>query len=190
MANKDRKNGFMPVNFPQGEQRRLLTIEPSTTTELRIGDPGVRLAGNTLARATAGAGNPIAGVVDEIFDNTGVPQEYYPATTPAKTGWKCHILIHIDQEYEVQESNGAAGNVIMGAAAVGKNVNLVFGTLPDAEFHPKSQAMIDSDSVGTGATLQFRIVDICHRTDNDPTAINARYAVKTNNNQEETGAGI
>jgi hypothetical protein len=188
MANKDNKNGLRPCNFPEGERRRIATIEPSTTTEIRIGDPVTRIAGNTVNRATAGAGNMIAGVADSIEDDTGVKRIYYPAVTPAKSGWKVTYLCHPDQEYECQEDNDGGGT--LGDASVGKNVDIAYGALPDAEINPKSQALLDTSSVGTGATLQCRIVDTSRRVDNDTTAVNAKYIVKINYNQEIQGTGV
>jgi hypothetical protein len=160
---------------------------PSTdATALYIGDP-VQLAGNadaqgisTVARATAGAGNPILGVVVGFIPLDPIPATKYRAASTAQ-----YVLVNdnITTLYAVQEDS--VGGVVA-AASVGLNIDLVSAS--GSTYTGLSGWMGDSSTVATGATLQCKLEGI------DAGSIGDAYQtllVSLNNAQHASGvAGI
>lgn len=160
---------------------------PSTdATALYEGDV-VQLAGSadtlgtaTVTRATAGAGNPILGVIVGFIPLATREQLPYRAASTAQ-----YVLVNDDPNtlYAVQEDS--VGGVVA-AASVGLNIDLIAGS--GSTYTGLSGWMGDSSTVATGATLQCKLegIDINSNGDAYQTLL-----VSLNNAQHASGvAGI
>jgi hypothetical protein len=180
--------GLKPVRHaasaPYNDGADLYYVDPSNTQILAIGDPVV-LSGSAdvngipgIVRATAGAGNPITGVIvgfrpTPIIVATG----YLPASTAG------YAIVEHDPAglYEIQADG------IINPADIGLNANLTAGA-PNVAFK-KSTFQLNAASKATTATLQLRIRSFVQRPDNDPTSTNANLLVSINLPTETGAAG-
>jgi hypothetical protein len=185
MANINQPRGLEPVMSPYGSIKKTqYRVYNSCASNLFVGDPVAREAGGTVTIATAGANNKVLGAITDIFDSTGKPVTYYPATAD---NYKVCVADDPGQEFIMQE-DGATSDLAL--TDEGLNVNLVAGS--GSTTTGLSGWQLDSNSNGVSASIQMRLV----RQVQDP--INAvgdycRWIVKINNHQALqgiVGAGI
>lgn len=176
------------VNFPKGlVPVRTLTGAPwnsglvrcfipaTDTNNIFLNDP-VDLAGSadagavcpTVVRATAGAGNPIFGVVVAFEPD---PSDLTLLYRKASTARYCYVVCDPNVIYEVQASSDA----VLGPGDVGANANLVAGT--GNTTTGLSGWQLDSSAVSANNTYQLLILRAVSRPDNDISSVNAKWEV-------------
>lgn len=189
MANANIPRGCIPVRYRSGAPYNgacnIYYVPSGYGTAIYRGDPLVTVTDSsdangvqTVALATAGATNYITGfcIGPASGGDPPVPllahsPQYHPASTAG------YVLVADDPEvlFEVQE-DGVGGAMTVGA--VGRNADLIAGT--GSTVTGFSGWMLDSNTQGTGATLQMRIEQAVQRTDNDPTLTLAKWLVCVN----------
>ena len=169
MPNGNAPLGLTPRRMRTGETENgslnEYYVDPTYATALFMGDP-VIINGTGSAEgvpsvilASAGATNRITGVVVGFRPSpTIVALGYLPATTAG------YVLVadNPDAEFEVQEDSVGGA---LAVTAIGLNANLIAAA--GNTFLKRSQWMLQSNSTGTGATLQVRIVGFEQRADNE-----------------------
>ena len=171
MANLNAPHGFRPTGGLL--HSKMYKIADTYATALYIGDPVVRDASGDIVIATAGAGNYILGVALGFFDTSFAPltHPYYVASTAGVH--YCLVADHPEQYYEVQDDGTVTQLALVDLGAL---VNLIL-THGGSTTTGLSGAEIDSSSQGTGATQQFRLMDI-YRDVNNAIGANCRWQVK------------
>jgi hypothetical protein len=183
MSNTDTPFGLKPVRHLNGSpwngavKRCYL---PSTDgTAMFIGDP-VDLAGSsdglavapTVVKATAGAENPIYGVIVSFEpDPTNLSLIYRTASTARY----CYVCVDPSVIYEIQGCSGAA----LGATTVGLNAVLIY-THSGSTVTGLSGVEMDSGAATAPAAdenYQLMILNAVDREDNDFDAANAKWEV-------------
>ena len=193
MANANNATGLTPVRHLSGAPWNGQTIKcwiPTTYgTSLYVGTP-VILGGSantdgtlpTIAIASAGAGNSIFGVItafDELPTNLG--KTYWAASDTPGRG--CYVCCDPTVLYEVQ--GNSAG--VIAATDVGALAALVV-TSGGSTVTGLAGWELNYTGIATTNTLQVRIMGASSRTDNDITAIYAKWLVLINLNQLFTSA--
>lgn len=173
MANADAPRGFRPY---QKEGKCYCSREYAKTaaTEILEGAALKRVAGGTVEPAAAG---------DQVV---GIATRYSPATESV-----VDVLDDPEATYICQVSNGNFSS----PADHGQNANLAVGTAqgPDSR---RSGNTVDYATLGVGATLQFKIIDIAPQinqepNDGDGSEANTDILVKVNHAERAAGtAGI
>lgn len=174
MANVDSPNGFSPYNSPHGGNGQATLTEHvlnSSNSEIGVGSPVAVVAGG-VDLATAGTGNALLGIAAE-----------YKAASDGTT-----IKVWSDpQQLFVAQTDDGTGTATA-AASVGLNINFT-GT---SVSNRRSTAELDEDSAATGATLQFKIIELSKemqgKTQNAHGEFN-RLVVKINNHQLQGSTG-
>ncbi len=199
MANANKPQGFLPVRRLDGTKwtgAGNIYCIPDTddTNAYAVGDLVV-LAGDsdtngipTITLATAGAGNQVLGAIvspaGALNDGGayGVPQES-PVVIPAVKSRSYYVMVADDPMlvFEAQE-DGVGGTIA--TTSVGLNVSPIAGT----NNGYVSGWLIDSSTVGTGATLQLKLLRLARRS-NNATGSNAKWEVKINSHCFGTGTG-
>jgi len=202
MANANKPMGLSPHSYISGAkwngQGTVYAILQADTNAYAVGDP-VTLAGTADANgipnvvlSTAGAGNPITGVIVGLGANvyggmvgstTQFSSVLIPATKPAGTNY--YVLVCDDPNvlFEIQE--GGAGTALA-AADLGTNINLLSG----ANNGYASGWQLDNNSKGTGATLQCQLLRLKQTADNTFGQY-ADWLVRINNHSFKAGtAGV
>lgn len=185
MANTDNAFGLKPVCYlngaPYNGQVQKFYVPSSDSTAIYLGDP-VKLAGSADSRGIpsvtkASSTNVFVGVVVGIADATRDSTIYRAAST------ETYVFVCTDPQvlFEIQEdSDGAA----LAVTDVGLNANFVDAGGSTASG--LSGLEIDSSTKATTATLDFQIVRMADREDNEIGA-NAKWLVKLNNHQYVDG---
>ena len=154
MANINNPRGLVPLTTAQGELvTSSYSITDSYASDMYIGDPVVNVAAGGIELATTGSGNYILGAAVSFYDETGVPQNYYPASSTA--GWEVIVTDNIDQLYLMQE-NTVSGVSDIALADRGRNIDLVAGTGNTATGLSKYE--INPDTMSTEVTGQMAII--------------------------------
>lgn len=180
MANTNQPRGLEPINSPYGAVKKTnYRIYASCASNIMVGDPVDRESGGAVTIATAGAANPVLGSVTDIFDSTGKPVTYYPATG---SGYTCNVADDPNQEFIIQEDGDTAD---LSTDDEGYNVNLIAGS-GGSTTTGLSSWQLDSNSTGVSASIQMRVI----RMVDDP--VNAagdycRWIVKINNHRNTAG---
>lgn len=186
MANTDAPFGLRPVRHLNGNPWNGQTIRcylPSTDANAMFIGDAVDIAGSadtagvcpTVAKATAGDGNHIFGVItafDVDPDNTGLIYR------TASTNRYCHVCIDPDVVFEIQACSGA----VLANTTVGLNAVLIF-THSGSTVTGLSGMEMDSgasDAPAADASNQFLILGLVDREDNDISAVNAKWYVLIN----------
>lgn len=171
MANQSRPAGLTPVSYLNGAPwngggRVYCIPDTDDTNAYAIGDPLV-LAGSadgngipTVTLATAGTGNSVLGPMVSgagalsYGSSYGVPQDS-PIVIPATKSRSYYILVADDPNliFSVQEDGDTTP---LAAADTGTNVNLIAGT----NNGYISGWQLNSDSKGSGATIQMKILGL------------------------------
>lgn len=136
----------------------------------------------TVAKATAGDGNKISGIIisfEPIVRSGTAPYN------PASTERVCNICIDPDALYEIQADSTVA------ATDVSSNANVIY-TVAGSTSTGLSGVQLDTSSMTTTATYQLKIIGLSHnKRRNDVTSANPLIVVKVNNStQGNVTAGI
>lgn len=205
MANADTPRGFHAVRLLDGSPYtgggKPYYVGSGDTVALFRGDP-VALTGtaNTaevnvvgfgkfpagtlpvVARATAGSTGNILGIVASVAATTRDSLTYRAASTARV------VFVHDNPEivFEAQEDSVSA---TLAATNVGQNVDFIAGT--GSTSTGLSGAELDSNTAGTAATKQFRILRLVNREDN-AIGTNAKWEVIINpaRHQLAIGTGV
>lgn len=213
MANLNAPSGLSPVMYRNGNfwngQARLYAISASFSAAnggMFIGDP-VAIDGTNFAspqgipyvkQITLGSGNSVRGVIVAI--GLALPSGYQggpyinpndltkisrPAGTTA-TDYIVAVCDDPDVIFEIQEDTTSTPGL---AAAMSKNFTPSFSTPATGVF--VSGVQVNSSTYGTGATLQFKIIQSVQRADNTPFTAYQKLHVLINNHDFSGGtAGI
>jgi hypothetical protein len=198
MANTLAPFGFRPVGNIDGmaptyghTQKR---VASGDSTAIYRGDPVTQLTTGYVTRSTAGS-NQIHGIfVGCEYLSTSLQRkvwkDYWPGSDA--TG---DVLAQVISDPRALFRVQVNGSTPIGIADIGTNANFAVGT-PSAgnTASGQSYATLDQASLGTGATLQFRIVNIITEPpgDNgtDYLSANNHVLVKLNNSDFNVAAGI
>jgi len=180
MANIDRPKGLEPA----GPILRVNTYRVSTAyaQDLFIGDPVVANGtGNDVVIATAGTGNKILGAIVAIYDADKVPMNYWDS---GHTG-RGYIAVadHPEQLYSCQ---GDGDTSYLDADDCNGNVNLIAGSGSTVSYR-SGWELNDSDTGGSTAGDQIRLIRPVDRPDNTVAIANCAWLCRINNHQALAG---
>jgi hypothetical protein len=199
MANANIARGFIPVcsrdGRPYSGASRVFHVPASYGTALFVGDPVIHVTDAsdangipTVARATAGSGAYMVGVMVGVVAAGDPPVAvtrdltvYHPASTLG------YIMVATDPDLLFEAQEDSVGGV-MTVGAAGRNADFIVGTGSTVTGY--SGCMIDSNTLNTTATLQFRIVAPVERADNDPTLDYAKWLVSINLHSYRNTTGV
>lgn len=205
MANTSKITGFRPTKGAIGGANmqgvNIYSVAATDGTALFVGDP-VKLDGSadadgvaTVTKATQGA--PVLGVIVGILPDkmspitgkmtagsTALDTPVYRAASTAR-----YVLVCDDpsQIYEVEAATGANAAYSFALANVGLNADLT--TVAGSTTTGVSAAALDMSTALTTATLQFKILGVVQRPDNEPTGNFTKVLVKINNATLGGGTG-
>lgn len=205
MANTSRINGFRAVKHVNGSpyngQCNIYATSAADGTAIFVGDP-VKLAADANAqgvqivtKATAGAAvlgvcvgvintklDPVAGSMTNGSIALDTPQ-YRPASTAQ------YILVcdAPDVLYEVEAATGSNAAYSFAVADVGLNADLT--TVAGSTTTGTSGAALNMATALSTATLQFKIMGVVQRPDNEIGGNYTKVLVKVNNAQLSAGTG-
>ena len=198
-------NGFRAVKHVNGSpyngQCNIYATAAADGTAIFPGDP-VKLASDANAqgvqivtKATAGAAilgvcvgvinpklDPVAGNMSSGSIALDTPQ--YRAASTAQYILVCDAP---DVIYEVEAATGANANYAFAVADVGLNADAT--TVAGSTVTGVSAAALNMAGAAATATLQFKILGVVQRPDNDITGNFTKVLVKINNAQLSAGTG-
>lgn len=205
MANISKIRGFIPVKHTNGSpyngQANIYYVPASDNTALFVGDP-VKLAADANAqgiqqvtKATAGAAvlGVVVGVINTKFDpvagsmSGGSVALDTPVYRPASIGQYVLVCDSPDVVYEVEASTGANAAYSFAVADVGLNADLT--TVAGSTTTGTSAASLNMAGAANTATLQWKILGVVQRPDNEITGQYTKVLVKINNAQMSAGTG-
>ncbi len=205
MANTSKIRGFQPVKHVSGSpyngQANIYYVPSSDGTALFVGDP-VKLAADANAqgiqqvtKATQGAAvlGVIVGVINTKFDpvagnmSAGSVALDTPVYRPASTGQYVLVCDSPDVIYEVEAVTGSNSAYAFAVADVGQNADT--STVAGSTTTGTSAAALDMATKAATATLQFKIMGVVQRPDNEITGNSTKVLVKINNAQLSAGTG-
>ena len=205
MANISKIRGFQPVKHVNGSpyngQSNIYYVSASDNTALFVGDP-VKLAADANAqgiqhvtKATAGAAvlGVVVGVINTKLDPVGGTMSGgsialdTPVYRPASTGQYVLVCDSPDVVYEVEAVTGSNASYSFAVADVGLNADL--STVAGPTVTGTSAAALNMAIAAVGATLQWKILGVVQRPDNEITGANTKVLVKINNAQLSAGTG-
>lgn len=205
MANTSKIRGFIPVKHVNGSpysgQANIYYVPSSDGTALFVGDP-VKLAADAnsqgiqqVTKATAGAAvlGVVVGVINTKFDpvagnmSGGSVSLDTPVYRPASTGQYVLVCDAPDVVYEVEAVTGSNASYSFAVADVGLNADLA--TVAGSTTTGTSAAALNMATAAATATLQWKILGVVQRPDNEITGANTKVLVKINNAQMSAGTG-
>lgn len=205
MANTSKIRGFIPVKHVNGSpyngQSNIYATAAADGTALFVGDP-VKLAadGNAqgiqlVTKATAGAAalGVVVGVINTKLDpvagtmSGGSISLDTPVYRPASTAQYVLVCDAPDVVYEVEAVTGSNASYSFAVADVGQNADL--STVAGSTVTGTSAAALDMATKNTTATLQWKILGVVQRPDNEITGASTKVQVKINNAQMSAGTG-
>jgi hypothetical protein len=205
MANTSKIRGFQPVKHVNGSpyngQSNIYATAAADGTALFVGDP-VKLAadGNAqgiqiVTKATAGAAvlGVVVGVINTKLDpvagsmSGGSITLDTPVYRPASTAQYVLVCDSPDVVYEVEAVTGSNAAYSFAVADVGQNADLA--TVAGSTTTGTSAAALDMSTKNTTATLQWKVMGVVQRPDNEITGNNTKVLVKINNAQLGAGTG-
>lgn len=205
MANTSKIRGFIPVKHVNGSpyngQSNIYATAAADGTALFVGDP-VKLAadGNAqgiqlVTKATAGAAvlGVVVGVINTKLDpvagtmSGGSISLDTPVYRPASTAQYVLVCDAPDVVYEVEAVTGANASYSFAVADVGLNADL--STVAGSTVTGTSAAALNMATAAAGATLQWKILGVVQRPDNEITGASTKVLVKINNAQMAAGTG-
>ena len=205
MANTSKIRGFIPVKHTNGSpyngQSNIYYVPSSDGTALFVGDP-VKLASDANAqgiqqvtKATAGAAvlGVVVGVINTKLDpvagamSGGSIALDTPVYRPASTGQYVLVCDSPDVVYEVEAVTGANASYSFAVADVGSNADL--STVAGSTTTGTSAAALNMAGAAATATLQWKILGVVQRPDNEITGASTKVLVKINNAQLSAGTG-
>jgi hypothetical protein len=199
MANANTPRGLIPYKYATGQPyngaANIYYVPSNYATALYIGQPLIATGASdangipVVQTATAGTGNyilgPMVGIVDGgdpvVAVTQGLPI-YHPASTAQ------YILVADDPNLLFVAQEDSVGGAITVATAGTKNIDLVAGAGSNVTGY--SGWMLDSNTVGTGATLQMRIVQGLQEADNTMGQDYAKWLVRMNLSSYRNTTGI
>lgn len=205
MANISKINGFRAVKHVNGSpyngQANIYAVSASDANAIFVGDP-VKIASDANAqgiqyvtKATAGAAilgvcvgiinpklDPVAGNLTSGSIALDTPQ-YRVASTAG------YILVcdSPDVVYEVEAMTGSNSAYSFAVADVGLNADA--GVVTGNTTTGVSNAALNMAGAAATATLQFKILGVVQRPDNEITGNYTKVLVKINNAQLSAGTG-
>lgn len=194
MANLFTPTGFAPLSLLPGATGTFgqgrATVSRLDAVPLFRGDPLVRLSTGYVTRATPGT-TQIHGIFvgcEYISTSQGktVFNNYWPGSDAAQDV-NANVIILPDTTFVVQTGNGGPATF----ADVGSNINFAIGT--GNTFTQLSGAYADYATLGTAATLPFRILGIAPNNGEngtDPTTPFNKIIVSFNNTDFTSQTGI
>lgn len=201
MPNPNLPRGIIPVQrldgSPYNGKANIYSVPASYATALFIGQPVVATGASdangipVVQSATAGATNnmlgPMVGIVDGGEPIVAITRDmpiYHPASTNQ------YILVADDPDliFEAQE-NSSGGNIAMATAGT-KNIDMVAGA--GSTVTGFSGWQLASNTIGTGATLQMRLIAGVRRANNamGTAQTNSKWLVKINLHSLRAAAGV
>ena len=201
--------GLQPVQRLDGaawtDRLRRYYVPQAQSNALYVGDPVVKITGsadvngvNGVDLCSAGSTNRITGVVCGFLGTStagsGNTPSFYglgtgPLYRPASTAVDWYVLVNDDPEamwmIQADANYGASSGTAMPVTVVGKNINLKSGT--GSAYTGWSGWQADSNTTGTGATIQLNIIDIYTDPVNKAVAQYQKLIVR-NNISTETNA--
>jgi hypothetical protein len=205
MANTSKIRGFIPVKHVNGSpyngQSNIYATAAADGTALFVGDP-VKLAadGNAqgiqlVTKATAGAAvlGVVVGVINTKLDpvagtmSGGSISLDTPVYRPASTAQYVLVCDAPDVIYEVEAVTGSNASYSFAVADVGQNADL--STVAGSTVTGTSAAALDMATKNTTATLQWKVLGVVQRPDNEITGASTKVLVKINNAQLSAGTG-
>jgi len=205
MANVSKIRGFIPVKHVNGSpyngQANIYFVPSTDSTALFVGDPVKFLTGGNsqgisqVTKATQGAAvlGVVVGIINTKFDpvagkmSGGSVSLDTPVYRPASTGQYVLVCDSPDVIYEVEAATGSNAAYSFAVANVGKNADCT--TVAGSTTTGTSAAALDMSTVNTTATLQFKILDVVQRPDNEVTGNYTKVLAKINNAQLSAGTG-
>ena len=195
MANSSRIFGLKPIRnamsgYYAGQTIKCL-IPAADANAMAVGDPVV-FAGDanpgqvanypdqvdgaypTIALATAGTGNPIAGVIDSFEPPATVGYEH-TLYRPANVGYYANIIVDPNVEYEIQCATGTVPTTAM----IGQTCNLVAGAVDTV--YGRSGWQLDLTTIGNLAADQVLLLGLQDRGADNELLDLAKMRVKINN---------
>lgn len=184
-------DGSAPT-YGLGFRPRLIAYNDST--KIFHGDPVKQLASGYVAQWTAAAGvSQLAGIFNgtEYYSvSTKQPyfNNYWPGSDVATNARVEAQVIPVNTAtppiFLVQTGNSAGAAINVDISYVGQNCDVALGT--GNTNTGMSGAYLDTNTLGTTATLPFRIIDIYDGPNysNDPTSANNWVVVQANIYQE------
>ena len=205
MANISKIRGFIPVKHVNGSpyngQCNIYAVAAADGTALFVGDP-VKLASDANAqgiqhvtKATAGAAvlGVVVGIINPKLDpvagnmSGGSIALDTPQYRPASTAGYVLVCDAPDVVYEVEAMTGSNAAYSFAVADVGLNADA--GVVAGSTVTGTSAAALNMAGAAATATLQFKILGVVQRPDNEITGNYTKVLVKINNAQLSAGTG-
>lgn len=200
MANTDAPFGFKAIRHRAGGEIRLTKyiIASDESGDLFVGDPVIKngSASTTgdnagipiVTKATAGTGNAITGIIGAIGPvRSNLSLNYYDASAISE---EVEVYVY-DDPYTIFIAQDDGAGTALAVTEIGLNINAIFTHTGDTTTGV-SQAELDGDSSGSGATLQFKLLRL-HKDGPGDNVVgaNAIWEVTINNHTEGTNiAGV
>lgn len=200
VANPNTPMGLVPVRridgMPWNSSLRRYQIPATNTSAYYLGDPVIKLAANADANgvpavvlATAGTANKVTGVICGFEPKPGWIGSPGNAYRPAAAQTLATYVYVCDDPSVLFEVQCDSGGGEFAAASVGKNANLLSGS--GSPYTGWSGWLLDTSSVGTGATLQVNVISGVPALDNTLGQAYSKVLVRINTDSEvPNSAGI
>lgn len=189
MANPNAPKGMLPVQHLNGNPwsgKGNIYYVPSTYgTALYLGIPLIATGasdanGIPVAQIATAAGGtyiigPMIGIMDGGEPIIGITRDlptYHQASTSQ------YIMVEDDPDVVFEMQEDSVGGSIAMATAGTKNVDLIAGA--GETVYGNSGWMLDSSTIGTGNTLQMRLLRGVRRADNAMASTYAKWLCKIN----------
>lgn len=205
MANTSKIRGFIPVKHVNGSpyngQSNIYYVPASDATALFVGDP-VKLTSDANAqgiqqvvKATAGAAvlGVVVGIIHPKLDpvagsmTAGSIALDTPQYRSASIGQYVLVCDAPDVIYEVEAVTGSNAPYNFAVADVGLNADL--STVAGSTTTGTSAAALNMAGAAVTATLQWKILGVVQRPDNEIGGAATKVLVKINNAQLSAGTG-
>jgi hypothetical protein len=180
----DRPNGFRAIGTLNGANfdaaTFLYSVDASNATAIFPGDALTLEADGNVTPAAAGGiviGHCAGVVIDEDVVAT-INQGYLPATTAGTV----RVLVGPDILFEIQE-DGLVSQ--LAETSRGANVDLIAGA--GSTTTGLSAHEIDSSSLTSAGSAQYRIMYRIDHTENDVGNVGTRWAVRLNTGESHIG---
>ena len=205
MPNISKINGFKPIKHvtgaPYNGQVNIYATAATDATALFVGDP-VKLAadGNAqgiqyVTKATVGAAvlGVVVGVINTKLDpvagnmTNGSIALDTPQYRPASVAQYVLVADASDLLFEVEACTTAGAAYAFAVADIGQNADFYAGA--GSTTTGNSGSALDMSTKNTTATLQWKIMGVVQRPDNEITGNYTKVIVKVNNQQLSGGTG-
>lgn len=205
MANTSKIRGFIPVKHvtgaPYNGQCNIYAVAAGDATPIFVGDP-VKITSDANAqgiqlvtKATAGAAvlGVCVGVINPKLDpvagnmTAGSIALDTPQYRVASTAQYILVCDSDDVIYEVEATTGSNADYAFAVANVGLNADA--GVVTGSTTTGTSAASLNMAGAAATATLQFKILGVVQRPDNEITGNATKVLVKINNAQLSAGTG-